>query len=334
MNLQFEIKKIKTAKPFRIARGETFEKEIILVRLGNGIGEGAAYTTYGETIQGNIQFLEEKILPVIKRHDPFEVQIIHDELEKISPYFNSIKSAVDMAVYDHIGKELGVPVYRYLGITPEPIATSYTIGIDDIEIMQKDVEKHLDFEVFKIKVGTGREMEVIKAIREVTKKPLRLDANEGWTAKEAVWKVNKILETFDNIEFIEQPVPRWDIRGLKYVRENVPIPVIADESFLKLKDLPAIADAVDGVNVKLAKCGGITEAIRIVHTARAYGLKLMLGSMVETSLAITAAAHIAPLFEYVDLDGNLLLAEDPFRGVEIESGRLVLNDLPGLGVRS
>ncbi len=333
MNLHFEIKKIKTARPFRIARGETFEKEIVIVHIGKGMGEGAAYTTYGETIKGNIQFLEEKILPVLKRHDPFEVNAIHDEIESISPHFNSIKNAVNMAIYDHIGKELGLPVFRYLGLSKRPVVTSYTIGIDEPEIMQRDVEEHSEFEVFKVKVGVGNELEVIGAIREVTKKPLRLDANEGWNPKEAVRKVNEILDRFDNIEFVEQPVPRWDIKGLGYVRENVPIPVIADESFMKLKDLKVVADFVDGVNVKLSKCGGITEALRIVHAARALGLELMLGSMVETSLGISAAAHIAPLFDYVDLDGNLLLEEDPFTGVRTEAGKLVLADIPGLGVR-
>jgi len=332
MKIHFETVKIKTSKPFRIARGATVEKEIIVLHIDDGIGEAAAYTTYGETLTGNIEFLNEKIKPILERHNPFEIHEIHDEMEKLSPHFNSIKAAVDMALYDLIGKTLDIPVYRFLGITPQPVVTSYTIGIDEIEIMQKDVELHKDFEVYKIKVGTGNEMEVIGAIREVTDKPLRLDANEGWTAKEAVRKVNEILDRFDNIEFIEQPVPRWDIHGLKYVKEHVPIPVIADESFHKLEDFQKIADSVDGVNIKLAKTGGITEALRIIHAARAMGLKLMLGCMVETSIAITAALQIAPLVDYVDLDGNLLLEHDPFEGARIERGRLYFNELPGLGV--
>ncbi len=332
MNLHFKTLRIKTAKPFRISRGETVEKTIIIVHVDSGIGEGAAYTTYGETLQGNLQFLEERIKPVLDRHDPFELEEIHNDLETISPHFNGVKMAVDMAIFDHIGKVLGIPVYKFLGLSPKPVQTSYTIGIDDLEAMQRDVELHQDFGVYKIKVGTGNEIEVIGAIREVTNKPLRLDANEGWEPKEAVRKVNQILDKFDKIEFIEQPVPRWDIDGLAYVRGNVPIPVIADESFHKLEDLNKLRDAVDGVNIKLAKTGGIYEAIKIVHAARALGMKLMLGCMVETSIAITAAAQIASLFDYVDLDGNLLLENDPFRGVETRNGRLELNDLPGLGV--
>ncbi len=332
MNLHFKTLRIKTGKPFRISRGATVEKDIIIVQVDSGIGEGAAYTTYGETLQGNLQFLEEKIKPVLDKHGPFELEEIHNELESISPHFNGVKMAVDMAIYDNIGKVLGIPVYRFLGLSPRPVQTSYTIGIDDLEVMQRDVELHQDFKVFKIKVGTGKEMEVIGAIREVTDKPLRLDANEAWEPKEAVRKVNQILDKFDNIEFIEQPVPRWDINGLTYVKENVPIPVIADESFHKLHDLKRLSDAVDGVNIKLAKTGGIYEALKIVHAARALGMKLMLGCMVETSIAITAAAQIATLFDYVDLDGNLLLEDNPFRGVETRNGRLELNDLPGLGV--
>ncbi len=332
MNLHFETLRIKTAKPFRISRGETIEKTIVIVHVDSGIGEGAAYTTYGETLQGNLQFLEERIKPILDKYDPFELEEIHNELEAISPYFNGIKMAVDMAIYDHIGKVLGIPVYKFLGLSPVPVRTSYTIGIDELEVMQRDVELHQNFEVFKIKVGTGNEIEVIGAIREVTDKPLRLDANEGWTPKEAVRKVNEILDRFDNIEFIEQPVRRYDIDGLRYVRENVPIPVIADESFHKLHDLKRLRDAVDGVNIKLAKTGGIYEAIKIVHAARALGMKLMLGCMVETSIAITAAAQISSLFDYIDLDGNLLLENDPFKGVKTNNGRLELNDLPGLGV--
>jgi L-alanine-DL-glutamate epimerase-like enolase superfamily enzyme len=190
-----------------------------------------------------------------------------------------------------------------------------------------------EYPILKIKVGTPHDVEIVKAIRDVTDATLRVDANAAWTAKQAIATITALAPY--NIEFIEQPVAASDLEGLRLVRENVPIPVIADESCVTLDDIPRVADRADGINIKLMKCGGIGAALKLIATARAHHLKIMLGCMAaESSLAISAAVHLTPLVDYADLDGPLLLGHDPFEGLRYERGKLVLPDGPGLGVRA
>ena len=187
-----------------------------------------------------------------------------------------------------------------------------------------------DFKVLKIKIGTDRDEEILSAIRDATDLPIRVDANIGWTKEQAVENINR-LERFD-IQFVEQPIPPGDNEALRWIRERVGLPIMTDESSINLKDLPGLVGCVDAINVKLMKCGGLREAIRMIHFAHAHGMDVMLGCMLETSIAITAAAHLSPMVEYADLDGNYLIADDPFAGVTIDDGRLILPDGPGLGV--
>lgn len=188
-----------------------------------------------------------------------------------------------------------------------------------------------DFKVLKIKVGTDRDEEMLTAIRDETDLPIRVDANTGWTKEQAVENINR-LEKFD-IQFVEQPIPPGDNEALRFVRERVNLPIMSDESSVNLADLPGLVGCVDLINIKIMKCGGLREALRMIHFAHAHGMGVMLGCMLETSVAITAAAHLSPLVEYADLDGNYLIADDPFEGVTIADGRLILPDRPGLGVR-
>ncbi|HEX8997416.1 MAG TPA: dipeptide epimerase, partial [Ktedonobacterales bacterium] len=188
------------------------------------------------------------------------------------------------------------------------------------------------YPILKIKVGTGRDLEIVRAIREATDATLRVDANAAWTPKEAI-RVIRELEPY-NIEFVEQPLHPADLEGLRFVREHVALPIIADESCVTEEDIPGLVGAVDGINIKLMKCGGIHHALRMIHTARAHHLKVMLGCMIESSLSITAAAHLTPLVDYADLDGNLLVRDDPFDGVRVERGKLMLPERAGLGVRA
>jgi L-alanine-DL-glutamate epimerase-like enolase superfamily enzyme len=242
------------------------------------------------------------------------------------------KAAVDMALYDLLASEMGVPLWRLLGLDPNrtPV-TSFTIGLADLDVMMRKVEEASDFPLLKVKLNTDADVHVIEAIRAKTTQRIRVDANCAWTPEEAVGVIKK-LEGL-GVEMIEQPVAREDLEGLKYVRENVDVPVFADESVMVASDVPRLAGVVDGINIKLMKCGGISEALRMIHTARAVGLKIMIGCMIESSIAITAAAHMTPLVDAADLDGNLLLREDPFKGVRVEKGKLVLPVGPGLGVR-
>jgi L-alanine-DL-glutamate epimerase-like enolase superfamily enzyme len=241
-------------------------------------------------------------------------------------------AAVDIAVFDWIGKKLGLPLYQFLGLDPSaaPI-TDFSIGIDTPEITRQKTREAADFPVLKVKVGLQTDEATIEAVRSVTNKPIRVDANEGWTNKEeAIRKINW-LET-QGIEYVEQPMPAHMIEETKYVRGKVHLPIFADEACTDVTMIPRLTEAYDGINVKLDKSGGILEALRWIEVARAVNLKVMLGCMVSSSCTVTAAAHLSPLVDYADLDGNLLVANDPWRGVRVEKGRLLLPTGPGLGL--
>jgi L-alanine-DL-glutamate epimerase-like enolase superfamily enzyme len=244
----------------------------------------------------------------------------------------SARAAISAALYDLMGKRLGLPVYTLLGIDPShtPIS-SFTIGIDEPDVVRRKVEEATEYPVLKIKVGTERDEEILSIIREVAPDAkIYVDANTVWYPKQAVERIEQ-LKDFD-LDFVEQPVAAHDIDGMRFVRERSPLPIIADESCKTSHDIPRLVGAVDGINIKLAKCGGISEALRMIHTARAHNMQVMLGCMVESSLGISAAAHLAPLVDYADLDGAALLAEDPFTGFSIPGGRIQLGADPGLGV--
>ncbi len=237
-----------------------------------------------------------------------------------------------MALYDLVSKMLNVPVYKLLGLNPAHTPhTSFTLGIDTPTNMAKKALLALDYPIFKVKVGTKNDVAIIEAIREVTSATIRIDANTAWTPKEAIKTINALAPY--NIEFVEQPIVPHDLAGLKLIRDNVPIPIIADESCVTVEDIPRLAECVDGVNLKLMKNNGITNVLKMIHVARAHNLRVMIGCMIESSLAITAAAHITPLVDYADLDGHLLIDNDPYVGVSVVNGKLILPDGPGLGVK-
>jgi L-alanine-DL-glutamate epimerase-like enolase superfamily enzyme len=237
-----------------------------------------------------------------------------------------------MAWYDLLGKRLGAPVYELLGLDPaDTPRTSFTIGIDTPQTMAQKAAEAQQYPVLKVKVGTPNDRANLEAIRrERPNAVIRVDANEGWTPKEAVRRIAELAEF--ELEFVEQPVPASDLEGLGYVRSSVSLPVIADEACIVPADVPRVAPYVDGINIKLMKCGGIYPALQMIHLARAHHLQVMMGCMIESSVAITAAAQLAPLLDYADLDGNLLIDDDPFQGVTVRDGRLVLPQRPGLGV--
>jgi len=295
-----------------------------------GIGEAAPIARYDETAEGAAAFIE-KARPVLER-DPWEYAVRWNELEALSPGEHAAKAACDLALLDWTGKKLGLPLWRLLGLDrARALATTYSIGIDEIPVMQQKVREAPDFDAYKIKVGGRDDRKIIEGIRAVTPKPLRVDANEGWkTKEEALEMINWMAGR--GIEFVEQPMPASMLKDYAWLRERSKLPLFADESLMKASDMPRIAPYFDGINIKLMKCGGIQEAVRMAAMGRALGLKLMLGCMIESSLGVSAGAAVSPLFDYADLDGNLLIADDPFQGVATVRGRLVLNDKPGLGV--
>jgi L-Ala-D/L-Glu epimerase / N-acetyl-D-glutamate racemase len=324
------------ASPFRISRSVQTHARNVLTQIASdgivGIGEAAPSGFYGERRESVFMALAD--FSEYLGEDPSHIEDIMATLDRRLHGNASAKASVDMALYDIMGKRLGAPVYELLGLNPERAAvTSFTIGIDEpAEMAKKAAAAAKRYPVLKIKVGTGRDLEIVRAIREATDVTLRVDANAAWTAKEAV-RVIRELEPY-GLEFVEQPLPPGDIEGLRFVREHVTLPIIADESCETVEDIPQLVGVVDGVNIKLMKCGGIHHALKMIHTARAHHMKVMLGCMIESSLAITAAAHISPLVDYADLDGNLLTSDDPFEGVKVERGKLILPDRAGLGVRS
>ena len=330
MNIRHQITNLQLVHPFKIARRAVDRfRQVISVELDSGLGETAPAKFYGETV--------ETVQRALEIFDPFldgnldAIQAIMNELESVMRGNYAAKSAIDMALHDRLGKVLGVPLYRLWGLDPnETPCTSFTIGLDEPEMMQQKVREASEYPILKVKLGTSHDLEIIRTLREVTDKPIYVDANTAWTPKEAVRKIRELVPY--GIELIEQPTHPDDLEGLKFVREHSELPIIADESVKRATDIPALVGCVDGVNIKLVKCGGLLEAMRIIHVARAHGLQIMIGCMIESSLGITAAAHLTPLVDYADLDGHLLIANDPYSGVRLEAGKLILPNLPGIGV--
>jgi len=335
MRFSYEPLTLKTRYVFAISRGgsDTFGGAIVRIEHEGlvGIGEAAPSPFYGENQSSVLAALGS--LKAEIPEDPFLIEEAGERMEKKLRRNPAAKAAIDLALHDLVCQKLGVPLYRFLGLSPEnSLSTSLTIGIDEIEVMKKKALEASEFPILKIKVGTDKDEAVLDAIRSVTDKTLRVDANCAWTPREAVRKISG-LEKF-GIEFVEQPVPPGDPEGLRFVRENVSLPIIADESVETSADIPRLAGAVDGINIKLMKCGGLREALKMIHVARSMGMKVMLGCMVESAVGITAAAHLSPAADYADLDGNILLAKDPFSGVKTRNGKLMLPSRPGLGVEA
>lgn len=296
----------------------------------SGIGEGAPIVRYHESAEEGKKAIDG-IMPFLQGVNPRHFEKVMAEVSQQVQGQFAAKAALDIALMDWVGKKLNVPLYRMLGLDPAdtPI-TTFSIGIDTPEITRQKVLEAEAFPVLKIKVGLDTDEATIAAVRSATKKPLRVDANEGWKNKEeAVRKINW-LET-QGVEFVEQPMPADMIEETRWVRSRVHLPIIADEAAVNASAIPKLVDAYDGVNVKLDKCGGVQQALRMIYVAKSLGMKTMLGCMVSSSISVTAAAHLSPLVDYADLDGNLLIANDPYRGVEVRKGKLILPDGPGLG---
>lgn len=297
-----------------------------------GRGEGAPLARYQEDARSGQKALEP-LRALITSADPWHFTKLMAEVFRRVEGQWAAKAAIDIALMDWIGQKLGVPLYRFLGLDPRDApVTDFSIGIDTPEITRQKTREAADFPVLKIKVGLATDEETIAAVRSVTHKPLRVDANEGWkTKEEAVAKINWLEK--QGVELVEQPLPAHMIEETRWVRGRVHLPLIADEACLHPADVPRLAEAFDGVNVKLDKCGGILEARRMIELARSLGMKTMLGCMISSSVSVTAAAHLSPLVDYADLDCNLLIANDPWVGVRVEKGKLILPSGPGLGLK-
>jgi L-alanine-DL-glutamate epimerase-like enolase superfamily enzyme len=333
--MEIEVLELRTRHPFIIARGGQSDYRTVMVRLKDGDGhegwgEAAPTRFYGETTETVLAALDTygTHLP----EDPFDLEEAERRWEEALHRNPSARAALSSALHDLVGKRLGVPVYRLWGLDPAKAPHStFTIGIDTPEKMGAKVREAEQYPILKIKLGTDRDVEILRTIRDTTDREIRVDANCGWTLKQTV-RMLPVLEEY-GVTVLEQPLPPDQLDGLAEIRRRADIPVIADESCETAADIPPLVGKVDGINIKLAKCGSLREAIRMIAIARAHGMTVMVGCMIESSIGITAAAHFTPLVDIVDLDGAALLADDPFVGATIDGGQVSLPSGPGLGVR-
>jgi L-alanine-DL-glutamate epimerase-like enolase superfamily enzyme len=324
---------LRLAAPFRISRSVDEVAEAVVVELEHegvvGFGEAEPQDRYGETVESACAFLDEAAGAL--GDDPFALEEIGARLERL-PGESAARAALDGALHDLQGKLVGRPAWRLLGMPQAGPPTSWTVWLGDPDDMARRAAAVTGFRRLKLKLGgaDGLDVERVRAVRETTELPLVVDVNEYWTLDEALDAIPRLAEL--GVEVVEQPLPAGDPDGPELLRRSA-LPVVVDEDCHTLADVAACAERAHGINIKLAKSGGIREAIRMVHAARALRLRVMLGCMIESGLGIAAACCVAPLCDLVDLDGNLLLAEDPWPGVAFTGGVQVPSDEPGLGVR-
>ena len=320
MRLTRRQRRLELKHPWTLSRGTSLHKDYWFVELEDGgiigRGEAAHNVRYGESLE-SIEVYLERVAG-------------GGDVEGEAPAAG--RAAIDIAKHDLRARKLGVPVCELLGVERRELEpTSYSIGIESPDAIGAKVAEAEEFEILKVKLGGERDKEVMWAVRKVTDKVVRVDANEGWSNREEAARQIDWLAGL-NVELVEQPMPAGRLDDVAWLKERVPLPLIADEDALGLDSIGALAGVYHGVNVKLMKAGGIEPAREAIRAARNAGLKVMIGCMIESSLGISAAAHLAPLADYVDLDGHLLLTDDPFEGLECRDGRLVVPSGIGLGV--
>lgn len=335
MHLSFEPYELKLKHVFTVSSFSRSTTPDVQVRIDydgyTGYGEASMPPYLGQTVESVCSFLKKVDLEQFP--DPFCIDDILTYIDSLSDGDSAAKAAVDIALHDLVGKIIGAPWHRMLGLTPEKTPnTTYTIGIDTDEMVKlKTREVAGQFKILKVKLGTPRDREMIRAIREVSDLPIAVDVNQGWkNKKKALDEIFWLKE--QGIVMVEQPMPKEMLEANAWLTERSPLPTFADEAIQRLKDIPAIKGAYTGINIKLMKCTGMREAWKMMNYARAEGMKVMIGCMTETSCAIAAAAQLSPAMDFADLDGNLLIANDIFRGTTVVDGKITLNQLPGIGI--
>lgn len=296
-----------------------------------GYGEASMPQYLGQTVQSVTAFLQKVDLSQFS--DPFQLEDILAYVDSLSPGDTAAKAAVDIALHDLVGKLLGAPWYKIWGLNKEKApSTTFTIGIDTAEVVKQKTRECADqFNILKVKLGRDNDKEMIETIRSVTDLPIAVDINQGWKDKEkAIDEIYWLKE--HGIVMIEQPMPKEMIDDIAWITEKSPLPIFADEAIQRLKDIKSLEGAYTGINIKLMKCTGLHEAWKMLNYARAIGMKVMVGCMTETSCAVSAAAQLSPAVDFADLDGNLLISNDRFKGMEVVKGKITLPDRPGIGI--
>lgn len=328
--------KLELAHTWTISRGSADYKEDDFVEYTRdgitGTGEASHMTGAGQDADRTITELE-KIIPVYMEASPLEFFDIPSKVNKIIDDISPAKAALDIALFDWIGKKLNIPVHSLFGLNPARyVDTSFSIGYDSPEILKQKVNEAEPYSILKVKLTSRNDEEIINTIRHVTDKPIRVDINEGWTDREKAIKEIEWLAS-KGVELVEQPMPVNMIEETAWLRERSPIPIVADEAVNTSEDILPLIGAYDGINIKLMKSGGIMEAYRMATVANALNMKIMIGCMIASSVAISAAVQLQPLATWLDLDGSLLISNDPYNGAVFQDGHWVMPEEPGIGVR-
>ena len=335
LNLSFRPYELKLRHAFNLARNQRTTTPGVQVQNEydgiTGYGEASMPPYLGESVASVSEFLGK--LDLSQFSDPFRIEEIHEYMESVAPDNRAAKASVDIALHDLIGKIMGQPWHKIWGLNPDKTPnTSFTISYDaDPVEMKKKIEETSPYKVVKVKMGLDHDKEIVEALRRHTDVPICVDANQGWNNREKALEMCHWLAE-RNCLFVEQPMDKAAIDDTAWLRERSPLPIIADEFLQRLPDVRRAAQAYDGINIKLMKSTGMHEAYQMAVLARALGMKVMLGCMTETSCAVSAAAQLAPMVDWADLDGNLLIANDIFDGMKIVDGKVTLNDRPGIGV--
>lgn len=335
MKLSFRPYELQLKHTFTVAGNSRDTTPVVLTEIQyeglTGYGEASLPPYLGESQQSVMQFLSKVKLEQFD--DPFLLDEILAYVDSIEEGNRAAKACVDIALHDLMGKLVGQPLHRLWGINPAntPV-TSFTIGIDTPEVVKMKTEEAARFKVLKVKLGGGNDREMIETVRSVTDVPIYVDVNQGWTDKHQALDMTHWLAE-QGVEFVEQPLPKTAVDDLAWLTSKSPLPIIADEAFQRLGDVADFQGVYSGINIKLMKSTGLREAQKMITVARALGMKVMMGCMTETSCAVSAAAQLSPLVDWADLDGNLLISNDLYEGVQVIDGKLTLNNLPGIGIR-
>ena len=333
LNLRFTPYTLQLKHAFTLATSSRTTTPVMLTEIEflgyTGYGEASMPPYLGESHETAIRFLSA--VDLSQFDNPFLLEDILDYVDKIMPGNYAAKASIDIALHDLAGKLSGLPVYGLFGLDPDKTPmTSFTIGIDTPDMIRQKVKEADPYRVLKVKLGTDRDREIVDVIRSATDKALCVDVNQGWKDRNHALEMTQWLKE-KGVLFVEQPMPKEQTDDLRWLTQNSPLPIIGDEAIQDLSDLIMYRDVYSGVNIKLMKCGGIRAAFTMMRTARTLGMKVMIGCMTETSCAVTAAAHLSPLADWCDLDGNLLISNDPFDGLTIVDGKVTLPGRPGIG---
>jgi L-alanine-DL-glutamate epimerase-like enolase superfamily enzyme len=335
MKLSFRPYELQLKHAFTLATSSRTTTPVMLVELEYdgivGYGEASMPPYLGESHETVASFLKKVDLSSF--NDPFRMDEILEYIDGIEAGNRAAKACVDIALHDLVGKIMGQPWYKIWGLNPdETPVTSFTIGIDTRELVIAKTKEAAEFRMLKVKMGRKNDKELVEAIRSVSDVPLCVDVNQGWKDKyHALDMINWLNEK--GVVFVEQPMPKEQIDDMAWLTANSPLPTIADEAFQRIHDIPKFKDVYSGINIKLMKSTGMREAKKMIDVAQALDMKVMIGCMTETSCAVSAAAQLSPLCKWADLDGNLLITNDIYEGIKISDGKVILNELPGIGVR-